>query len=1161
MRGAGATPVGRLIRIAALGAAIFLLLAPSGLASPGFARPASVPTTPRASAAPGLVTLAWAEPDGDVQGFHVYRDGAQVAALPASSHVYLDRAASCGAAHTYEVAAFSAAGEAARQAAPSVLPACPAVATLWAWGDNSRMQLGASGAPERETPGEVAGVGQVTQVVAGGGHVLVLASDGAVWGWGDDVAGQVGTGTPGATSAPAPVPGLVGARALAAGDRHSLALAADGAVWAWGDSSDGQLGSGDSGGSHGPAVVPRLVGVAALAAGGAHSLALKHDGTVWAWGRNVEGQLGTGSASMASGTPAQVRGLTDVIAISTGLDHSLALRADGTVWAWGWNAWGQLGSGGSADSPIPLPVSGLSSIVAISAGGSHSLALAADGTVWAWGRNAFGQLGDGSRRDRPAPVRVNGVSGIVAIAAGTSHSLALKSDGTVWAWGANSAGQLGSPAGVGTDQPAPVPGLSGVIALAAGGDVSLALARPDEPTEPASTAVQIVDFAFNPASVTLQTGQSVTWTNTGAAPHTSTADSGLWNSGILTSGKSFSFTFTTAGTFSYFCTVHPNMRGTVTVADALGAVPSVTASLITTTTPSATPTPHAVSADISIVDFSFDPSSKTVQVGQKVKWANNGQAPHTTTSDDGTWDSGTLQPGDTFSFTFTSAGTYSYFCSIHPSMHGTITVQGGPTPTPTATLPPNVTLTPTPTLPPPQPGAVSIVDFAFQPDTITVDVGGTVTWTNTGQAPHTTTSSAGLWDSGTLAHGAAFSYTFTAAGTYTYFCAIHSFMHGTILVQGGLTATPSPTASATPTPATPTASATPTPPATVHIVDFAFQPSRLAVRVGDTVTWINSGPSAHTTTNQDGLWDSGVLNPGSFFQFTFTTAGRFPYVCAIHPFMHGTILVQGPATATPTATPTPRATATSTATGTVTPTDTPTATATATPSPTPVQTSGDVSIIDFAFQPAALTINAGDTVTWANNGSVPHTTTSLDGLWDSGLLNPGQTFSVPFATPGSYRYRCNVHPFMHGTILVTAPTSTPTALADSDLAATATATASPTATPGDAPVLTPGVGVTETPRQRTRRPSGAELRDTPVPAAAGLPGETATPPASPTPAPTPTQPAALTATPAGIKTLPPTVAPSATPPPHTPTPRPTSTPLPTTKRATSVGTRGPASGA
>src|SRR5581483_5866904 len=105
---------------------------------------------------------------------------------------------------------------------------------------------------------------------------------------------------------------------------------------------------------------------------------------------------------------------------------------------------------------------------------------------------------------------------------------------------------------------------------------------------------------------------------------------------------------------------------------------------------------------------------------------------------------------------------------------------------------------------------------------------------------------------------------------------------------------------------------------------------------------------------------------------------------------------QGPATATPTAPPTPRATATSPATGTVTPTDTPTATATATPSPTPVQTSGDVSIIDFAFQPAALTINAGDTVTWANNGSVPHTTTSLDGLWDSGLLNPGQTFSVPF---------------------------------------------------------------------------------------------------------------------------------------------------------------------
>jgi len=192
-----------------------------------------------------------------------------------------------------------------------------------------------------------------------------------------------------------------------------------------------------------------------LAVGAWHSLALKNDGTVWAWGNNDYGQLGNGTTSGSSTTttgdsnttnrsPAQVSGLNDVIAISAGSSHSLALKSDGTVWAWGSNNVGQLGDGTTTDRNRPVQVSGLTNVIAITGGcESHSLALKSDGTVWAWGYNNFGQLGDGTTTNRSTPVQVSGLSGISAIGAGSGHSVALKSDGTVWAWGHNAYNQLG----------------------------------------------------------------------------------------------------------------------------------------------------------------------------------------------------------------------------------------------------------------------------------------------------------------------------------------------------------------------------------------------------------------------------------------------------------------------------------------------------------------------------------------------------------------------------------------------------------------------------------------------------------------------------------------------------------------------------------------------
>ena len=172
-----------------------------------------------------------------------------------------------------------------------------------------------------------------------------------------------------------------------------------------------------------------------ISAGYAHTVALKQDGTVWAWGGNDYGQLGDGTQT-DSLTPVQVSGLSSVTAIAAGAYHTVALKQDGTVWAWGDNTYGELGDGTQTNSSTPVQVSGLSNVTAIAAGWSYTVVLKQDGTVWAWGLNYFVELVDviypyGSL----TPVQVSGLSSVTAIAAGGYYTVALKQDGTVWAWG------------------------------------------------------------------------------------------------------------------------------------------------------------------------------------------------------------------------------------------------------------------------------------------------------------------------------------------------------------------------------------------------------------------------------------------------------------------------------------------------------------------------------------------------------------------------------------------------------------------------------------------------------------------------------------------------------------------------------------------------------
>ncbi len=191
--------------------------------------------------------------------------------------------------------------------------------------------------------------------------------------------------------------------------------------------------------------------VDSISAGGYHTLALKESGTLWAWGNNYYGELGTGNSGgvskeftegIDSKVPVQVGTDNNWYFTAAGIRHSLAIKEDGSLWAWGWNKYGQLGLGDTGDRDIPVKVS-THSWSSVYGGGYHSLAIREDGTLWAWGRNEDGQLGVGDNDKRTSPSRVGVSTRWVTGATGGSHTVFLKDNDTLWAWGHNGYDQLG----------------------------------------------------------------------------------------------------------------------------------------------------------------------------------------------------------------------------------------------------------------------------------------------------------------------------------------------------------------------------------------------------------------------------------------------------------------------------------------------------------------------------------------------------------------------------------------------------------------------------------------------------------------------------------------------------------------------------------------------
>lgn len=323
--------------------------------------------------------------------------------------------------------------------------------SIWTVGEGAQGQQGSGARANRLAFGQASGPTNVSQVDGGRDHGIVLDGAAAVWTWGNGQDGALGFGSTRDRLTPAKVPGLSNVSQVTTGHHHSMALTSNGTIRAWGSNEFGQLGDGSAINRLSPVTVMAssstpLSGVVEAAAGRDFSMARKSDGSVWAWGGGASGELGNGTTPTSRATPGRVSGLTGVAAIAGGRNHALALRSDGTVWSWGNNTSGQLGDGTVTNRSTPAQVKGLSGITAIAAGAEHSVAVDSAGRVYTWGQGRYGQLGSGSTANRRTPAVVTGLSGvnIRKVDCGRDHTLLVTGAGDLWTFGRNDFGQVGN---------------------------------------------------------------------------------------------------------------------------------------------------------------------------------------------------------------------------------------------------------------------------------------------------------------------------------------------------------------------------------------------------------------------------------------------------------------------------------------------------------------------------------------------------------------------------------------------------------------------------------------------------------------------------------------------------------------------------------------------
>jgi alpha-tubulin suppressor-like RCC1 family protein len=261
-------------------------------------------------------------------------------------------------------------------------------------------------------------------------------------------AGVLGDNTSVSKSSPVQtVSGGTNWKQVAAGLYHAAAIKTDGTLWTWGYNSTGTLGDGSSIVNKSSPIQTVSGGTnwKQVAGGQSHAAAIKTDGTLWTWGYNAQGQVGDNSITHRSSPIQTVSGGTNWKQVASGGNNTAAIKTDGTLWLWGYNSGGQLGDNTSTHRSSPVQtIAGGTNWKSVSGGSAHTVAIKTDGTLWTWGQNTLGQLGDNTRINKFSPVQtIAGGTNWKSVSSGIAYTAAIKTDGTLWLWGHNNYGQLG----------------------------------------------------------------------------------------------------------------------------------------------------------------------------------------------------------------------------------------------------------------------------------------------------------------------------------------------------------------------------------------------------------------------------------------------------------------------------------------------------------------------------------------------------------------------------------------------------------------------------------------------------------------------------------------------------------------------------------------------
>jgi alpha-tubulin suppressor-like RCC1 family protein len=324
-------------------------------------------------------------------------------------------------------------------------------ARAYGLGNNSVGQLGDGTTTNRSSPVSIVGgftdwrqvstAGSASNGFSNDCTTFGVRENGTLWAWGNNNCGRLGDGTTTNRSSPVSVVGgFTDWCQVDAGCTHALAVRTNGTMWGWGCNSYGRTGTGGTSGTKSSpvSVIGGFTDWCQASSGGRHSAGLRTNCTLWMWGHGAGGKLGFNAATNNESPIQPLGGFTDWCQVSAGGDHTVAVRTNCTLWAWGYNGQGQLGDGTAIVKSSPVSVIGdFTDWCQVSAGHTHSAAIRTNGTLWAWGCNGYGRLGDGTTTIRSSPVLVvGGFTDWCQVSMGAGISAAVRTNGTLWMWGA-----------------------------------------------------------------------------------------------------------------------------------------------------------------------------------------------------------------------------------------------------------------------------------------------------------------------------------------------------------------------------------------------------------------------------------------------------------------------------------------------------------------------------------------------------------------------------------------------------------------------------------------------------------------------------------------------------------------------------------------------------